>query len=67
MLEQQQNFCIDGVLYSLLPGLLAHRAYDLTGDGGVLIRMALMMSPVAASTERLLEERASVLQEVRAW
>ncbi|CBJ29250.1 Tetratricopeptide TPR_2 repeat protein [Ectocarpus siliculosus] len=43
---------------------LYSRAYDLTGDGGVLIRMALMMSPVAASTERLLEERASVLQEV---
>ncbi|CAM9448041.1 unnamed protein product [Ectocarpus sp. 12 AP-2014] len=40
------------------------KAYDLTGDGGVLIRMALMMSPVATSTERLLEERASVLKEV---
>ncbi|CAM9422999.1 unnamed protein product [Ectocarpus fasciculatus] len=39
-------------------------AYDLTGDGGVLVRMAFMMSPVAATTERLLEERASVLQEV---
>ncbi|CAM9162538.1 unnamed protein product [Ectocarpus sp. 13 AM-2016] len=43
---------------------LYSRAYDLTGDGGVLIRMALMMSPVAASTERLLEERTSVLKEV---
>lgn len=36
----------------------------MTADGGILVRMAQMLSPVAMSEEQMLEERESVVKEV---
>ena len=37
----------------------------MTGDDGLLVRMALLLSPVVTSEEQMVEERARLTQEVR--
>lgn len=41
------------------------RVYEMTGDGGVLVRMALLLSPVAESEEAMIQERQDLIAEVR--
>ncbi|CAM9259019.1 unnamed protein product, partial [Hapterophycus canaliculatus] len=40
------------------------RAYELARDGNILVRRALLLSPVAASEEQVLEERQNLVVEV---
>lgn len=46
-------------------GMCWGRVYEITGDGGVLVRMALLLSPVAESEEAMIQERQDLIAEVR--
>ncbi|CAM9227107.1 unnamed protein product, partial [Pylaiella littoralis] len=43
---------------------LYSRAFELTEDGGILVRMAQLLSPVATSEEQMLEERENIVDEM---